>query len=447
MNDRSGSTRRTILGTFAASVGAVASSGIPSLAAAAVAPDEMRIASQLDDHISRAIRDADFSGAVMLTRNGRTVFTRATGLASRDYATANSVDTRFNLASINKMFTATAILRLVEQRRMRLDAPIATYLPAYPDADIAGRVTIEQLLSHSSGLGNYWEAIADRAPSNYLNHADFIPLFKGKPLEFEPGSRFAYSNVGYVVLGLIIEAVTGTDYFTHVRQTIFGPLGMMATESWPLDLVVPNRATGFTRDESTPGAWRNNMFINAFRGNAAGGGNSTVGDLTRFAQAFAADKLFTPATRKGATRGRFPYAKGRYGLGFSEEVINGHRVVGHTGGHIGIANEVMVFEDLGWTLAVLTNGDVDGYWSVSAFAKDLLCGKSQSTQDYWHSMALVAAASDRNLAAARALHAKRSPGVKARSSVLEVESVKARHRGRPEVAARIDALAKDYASD
>lgn len=398
------------------------------------------MAARLDAHIDIAVRESDFSGAVLLAKHGRTILARATGFACRDHGVPNGIETKFNLGSISKTFTATAILRLAEQGRLRLDAPVSAILRDYPDPDIARRITVEQLLTHSSGLGNYWEAIAARPTHAFSELADYVPLFRGAALEFEPGTRFGYSNVGYVVLGLIVEAVTGTSYFDHVRTTIFEPLGMSATESWPLDLVVPGRATGFTRDEQRPGVWRNNIFVNAFRGNSAGGGYSTAADLTRFAQALAGDRLFARATRETATRGRFPYAKGQYGLGFSEEIVNGHRIVGHTGGHIGIASEVMVFEDLGWTLALLTNGDVDGYWSVNAFVKDLLCGESMSTSHYRHSMALAAAAQEDGVNAARVLHERRAPGTEARPGVLEVEAAKARHRGRSEAAERIGAL-------
>ncbi|MDQ8756020.1 serine hydrolase domain-containing protein [Sphingosinicella sp. LHD-64] len=401
------------------------------------------IAVQLESYLDRAIRDDDFSGAIMLGRGGRTVFARATGLASRDYETANRIDTRFNFASIGKLFTGTAILRLVEQGLVRLDASFGTYLPAYPDADIARQVTIEQLLTHSSGLGNYWEAIASRAPQAYVNLPDFVPLFQGTPLVSEPGAQFGYSNVGYVVLGLVIEAVTGISFHDHVQQTIFAPLGMRSSGYWPLDLVVPNRSTGFVRDEQAHGAWRSNLFVNQFRGHSAGGGYSTVGDLIAFARAWREDRLYSRAMREEAARGRFGYRRGQYGLGISIETVNGHRIVGHSGGHVGIAGELMILEDLGWDVAILTNGDVDGFWGLNAFVKDLLCGESASTRGYWHSLALVRAAANDGLDAARAFQARRAPGTEARPGVLEVEAVKARHRGRPEAADRIVALAAE----
>lgn len=441
-------TRRSALALLGAGVGMAATPQAAGAAATSRAsPGERAIVARLDAYIDRAIRDDDFSGTVMVGRGDRILFARAAGLASRDYGAPNRIDTRFNIASIGKLFTATAILRLVEQGRVRLDAPFAAWLPTYPNAPIARQVTIEQLLTHSSGLGNYWEAIAGRAPQDFVRLADFLPLFQSAPLAFAPGTRFDYSNNGYVVLGLVIEAVTGASFQDHVRQTIFAPLGMRGSDYWPLDLVVPNRATGFTRDEQAPGAWRSNTFVNQFRGHAAGGAYATTADLIAFARAWRGDRLFGRAMRDEMARGRFDYRQGRYGLGISTEIVNGHRIFGHSGGHIGIAGELMMFEgvgrDAGWDVAILTNGDVDGFWGVNAFVKDLLCGESASTAGYWHSLALVRAAASDGLPAARALHARRAAGVEARASVLEVEGVKARHRGRAEVADRIAALAAE----
>jgi CubicO group peptidase (beta-lactamase class C family) len=405
------------------------------------------LVSRLDREISSAVREADFSGVVLLARRGNSVFSRAVGAANRDFAIPNDIRTKFNLGSINKLFTAAAILRLLEQGRVKLDIPIVAYLPSYPDADIARRITIEHLLTHTSGLGSYWEAIASRAAHNYVELGDFIPLFAGVPLQSTPGEQYGYSNVGYVILGLIIEAVTARNYFEYVRTEIFRPLGMIDTESWPLDMVVPNRATGYFRDERLSGAWRSNLFIvPAYRGNSAGAGFSTAPDLTRFMTALAEDRLFSPATRANATRGRIAFSKGRRGLGFAEETINGHRIVGHSGGGAGIANEVLLFEDFGLTSVILTNGDVDGYWRLSAFIRDLLCGESPTTAPYRYTMELVRKAVSQGIGSATQFHKQAGDGVRVEAAVLEVEAGKARHRGNVEAAVQIDALAAAIAT-
>lgn len=425
-------TRRSVMGA-AASLGAL-TLGMP-----ARADNEEAIAEGVAAAVSRAVRDADFSGAVMLKRGDHVIYQAAVGLADRGHQTPNRIDSRFNLASIGKMFTATVILRLAAQGRLDLDAPFFRYLPDYPSRDIAQRVTSRSLLSHSSGFGNYWDALAERPPSSLVSTTDFLALFKDEPLAFTPGERFGYSNSGYVVLGLIIEAITGESYADHVERTIFAPLNMRKSGFWPLDQVVPDRADGYTRDEAVPGAWRSNVFVNQYRGNPAGGGYATVGDLTTFAAALRDDALMPPSLRSEATTGLFDLGRSRYGLGFMEERVNGHRIVGHSGGHMGIAGEVWLYEDLGWSFAMLTNGEVDGYWSVSAAVKDLLCGESPSTEAYRLGMAMVAAASGPGVDAARALFLARPPGLEPRS-VFDVEAAKARHRGRPEAAERIQAI-------
>ena len=398
------------------------------------------VAACLDAAVDRAIADADFSGALMLKRGDQVVYQRAVGQAERVFGAANRIDTRFNIASIGKMFTATAVLRLTEQGRIDLDAPIIRYLPDYPAGTVAEQITARQLLSHSSGIGNYWEAIAKKPSQAFVETRDFLPLFAGQPLEFTPGERLGYSNGGYVILGLIVEALTGETYADHIRRTIFEPLGMSGSGDWPLDLVVPNRADGYTRDEAVPGAWRSNLFVNQFRGGPAGGGYSTVEDLSTFITALGDGRLLSPQIHTTATTGLFDLGRARYGLGFMEETVNGHRMVGNTGGHFGIAGEVWRYEDLGYTFAMLTNGEVDGYWGLNVAVKDILCGPSPATDAYHLGMAMTAAARDESVAAARALFDARPQGLQPRS-VFEVEAMKARHRGNPAAADRIMAIA------
>ncbi|RZJ30622.1 MAG: class A beta-lactamase-related serine hydrolase [Brevundimonas sp.] len=427
-------TRRGVIGA-AAGLGALGLSG-----GVFARGDDADIAARIDAAVDRAVVESDFSGALMLKQGDRIVYQRAVGQAEKVFGADNRLDTRFNVASIGKMFTATAILRLVEQGRVDLDAPVLRYLPDYPAPAIAGQITARQLLSHSSGVGNYWEAIADKPSQAFVEARDFLPLFVDQPLEFTPGERLGYSNGGYVILGLIVEALTGERYAEHIRRTIFEPLGMHGSGDWPLDLIVPNRADGYTRDEAVPGAWRNNLFVNQFRGNPGGGGYSTVEDLSTFITALGDGRLMSPRMRATATTGLFDLGRARYGLGFMEETINGHRMVGNTGGHFGIAGEVWRYEDQGVTFAMLTNGEVDGYWGMNIAMKDILCGPGPATDGYHLGMAMTAAARDDSVAAARALFDARPEGMQPRS-VFEVEAAKARHRGNPDGAERIMAIA------
>ncbi len=253
------------------------------------------------------------------------------------------------------------------------------------------------------------------------------------PLEGPPGV-FAYSNDGYVVLGALVEKLTGRDYYDHVRETIFRPLGMKDTDFYRVDEVVPNLAIGYTRDLERPGAWRNNLLVTGVRGGPAGGGYSTVDDLLAFADALRANRLMSAAMTREWTRGRFDYAHGRYGYGCSEEVVGGHRIVGHSGGHFGIACELMIFQDLGWTMIVLTNGEVDGFWDVSAYGKQLLAGENDRIADYLFTRGLAETVARAGVGAGQAAYAARPAGRRARESVIDTLGLKALHKGRPDAA-------------
>lgn len=230
-----------------------------------------------------------FSGTVLVARDGNVVFHEAFGLADREARVANRPDTKFNLGSINKVFTQVAIAQLLETGRIRLDDTIRKYLPDYP-ADPGERITIRQLVTMRSGLGDFFGKRFDALPKTRLRSVrDYLPLFVSEPLQFEPGTGQQYSNAGYVVLGLIVEAASGRSYYDYVREHVFKPAGMNDTHSFAIDEAVANRATGYTQDGAS------NRDALPARGSSAGGGYATAPDLLRFALALAADRLLSPA--------------------------------------------------------------------------------------------------------------------------------------------------------
>ena len=238
-----------------------------------------------------------FSGVVHLVSKGQVVFSRAVGFADRRHRVPNRVDTRFNLGSINKTFTRLAIEQLAEQGKLSLDDPVSKHLPEMP-AEVARRITIRQVIDHRSGLGDFFGDAYDAADKGrFRDNADFLPLFRDQPLDFEPGSRQSYSNAGYVVLGLIVEKVSGQPYHDYVREHIFAPAGMKDTDSYPADLPIENVAMGYTR-ESGP-ELRENIYSRPARGSSAGGGYSTAEDLVRYAKALRDGKLGKAGTRGG----------------------------------------------------------------------------------------------------------------------------------------------------
>lgn len=225
-----------------------------------------------------------FSGSLLVAKEGKTLLSRAWGMAGP--AEKNTVDTKFNIGSINKIFTKAAIEGLAKEGKFSLDDTIRKRLPDYP-SPVADRITIQQLLDHRSGLGDFFGPKYRNAPPSRLRELpDFLPLFADQPLEFEPGSSQRYSNAGYLVLGLIIERVSGQKYRDYIQEHVFAPAGMTNSGFWAVDEEVPNRATGYTMlGPDGPLTKRaDNRPSLPGRPSSAGGAYSTAGDLLKFVQ-------------------------------------------------------------------------------------------------------------------------------------------------------------------
>ena len=212
---------------------------------------DVRVVESVGALLQKASDAGEFSGVVLIARDGKPIFHKAYGAADRGLGVPNRPDTRFNLGSINKVFTQVAIGQLAEAGRLDFSDTIRKHLPDYPlPSPAADRITIQQLLTMSSGLGDFFGPAFDATPKNRLRTlADYLPLFAKEPLLFEPGTSRRYSNAGYIVLGLILEKVMGQSYFDYVRKHVFEPAGMKDTDSFELDAIVPNRATGYTLED------------------------------------------------------------------------------------------------------------------------------------------------------------------------------------------------------
>jgi D-alanyl-D-alanine carboxypeptidase len=276
-----------------------------------------------------------FSGVVVLAKDGKPIFRQAYGMADLGLKVPNNPETKFNLGSINKMFTRIAIEQLELAGKLSLTDTIAKWIPDYPDKDVATKVTLRQLIDMRSGLGDFFGPEFDQAAKDrFLKARDHFPLFAGKPLKFEPGTDRRYSNAGYIVLGAVVEAASGQDYHNYVREHIYKPAGMIDTDSWELDVPVPNRAVGYTlngpRGPAPGGGRRNNLFLTSFKGSPAGGGYSTADDLLRFDAALRTGLLFKDGRK-----------------------LAGIGVAGGTGG----CNALLEQMAGGYTLIVLSNYD------------------------------------------------------------------------------------------
>ena len=250
---------------------------------------------ELDAYLSAAERDNTFSGVVLIARGDVPIFHEAYGLACKDHNVPNRPDTKFNLGSINKLFTSVAAAQLMQTGRLAIDDPIGKYLDGFPD-ELASKVTVKHLLQMTSGWGDYWANETYLARRFDLREVhDYMEFIKDMPLEFEPGSESIHSNTGYEVLGAVIEAVAGQDYYDYIRENVYAPAGMTDSDSYDRDRAVENMATGYTNlnpfDDVGEGfAWSNTLMLSP-RGTPAGGGYSTAEDMLRFAMALQSHKL------------------------------------------------------------------------------------------------------------------------------------------------------------
>ena len=291
-----------------------------------------------------------FSGTVLVARHGKVLLQKAWGLADREAGTPVTLDTQLRLGSMNKMFTSIATLQLVEAGKLALDDPIGKHLPDYPNKDLAAKVTVRHLLTHTGGTGDIFgpDFMANRL--TLREHADYLKLYGSRALAFEPGAKYRYSNYGFVLLGALIEKISGLSYYDYVRAHVFAPAGMTSTDSLPETESVPHRAVGYLRRD---GKWIRNTDPLPWRGTSAGGGYSTAGDLLRFAQALESGKLISKAMLTEAIR---PQREG-YGYGFE---VNGDGALcnyGHGGGAPGINGELRIFPQLGYVVVSLANLD------------------------------------------------------------------------------------------
>jgi D-alanyl-D-alanine carboxypeptidase len=307
----------------------------------------------LADHAAERARADEFAGAVLVARHGKVLLNDAWGRADRKAGAVNTPATRFRIGSMNKMFTAVATLQLVEAHKLALDDPIGKHLPGYPNKEVAAKVTVRHLLTHTGGTGDIFGPEFDQHRRQLREHRDYLKLYGSRGLIHQPGARFEYSNYGFVLLGALIEQVSGMSYFDYVDDHVFRRAGMRSTGSLPESVEVPNRAVGYLRPSPSGGGWVPNTDTLPWRGTAAGGGYSTVGDLLRFAQALGSGRLLSEATLAEATR---PHQQ-QYGYGFDVQGQGRLGSYGHGGGAPGMNGELRVFPQLGYVVVSLSNLD------------------------------------------------------------------------------------------
>jgi CubicO group peptidase (beta-lactamase class C family) len=290
-----------------------------------------------------------FSGTILVAKDGQPIYRRAFGQANREWGVANTPDTEFRLGSITKQFTAAAILQLAEQGKLSLDDPISKYYAAAPPA--WAPITIKHLLTHSSGIPSYTALpgfFSGAMSRTDMKPEEIVALTKDKPLEFTPGARFNYDNTGYVLLGVVIEKVSGQSYAKYLQDHIFGPLGLKHTGYDVSEEILPKRAAGY---DKRAGKVTNAPYLAMSLPYAAGSLYSTVDDLLAWDVALRGGKVISPAS----VTAMFTDYGFKYGYGQFLETREGKRYWQHAGGINGFTTMLARYPDQGLTLVVLTN--------------------------------------------------------------------------------------------
>ena len=312
-----------------------------------------------------------FAGAALVLKDGKPILSEAFGFADREHKTPNTLNTRFRIGSMNKMFTAVATLQLAQAGKLELNDPIGKYLTDYPNKDVASKVTIHQLLTHTGGTGDIFGPEFEAHRLELRSLQDYVKLYGQRELKFEPGSRWEYSNYGFVLLGAVIEKVSGQSYYDYVREHVYVPAGMTSTGSDPESQALPDRSIGYTKMDAGSQLKPNTDTL-PYRGTSAGGGYSTVEDLARFATAIEQNKLLNAHYTELLTTGKAGTPDNSYAYGFGDRKINGTRCFGHGGGAPGMNGDLEICPASGYVVAVLANMDPPAASRISEFITNRL---------------------------------------------------------------------------
>lgn len=305
---------------------------------------------KIEEMMQKHVELDQFSGTVLLAKEGEILYAKAFGDANKSYGIKNNLETKFNTASMGKMFTGVSIMQLHERGLLNINNPVITYLKDFPLGD---QITIYHLLSHTSGVGRYMRHPDYRSDRHgYRTIDDLLPIIYEQKLEFKtPGERFSYSNSGMVVLGAVIEQITGQSYAEYITENILEPTQMYSTTMKFGDEVVTNRATGYLK--SISGKHLNNNFLSSTP-YPDGGILSTVSDMLKFDQALYGSSLINDTSKETM----FKALKVTYGLAFQVENRQDNLVVGHSGGMPGFSSYFSRYLKDKYTIIVLSNYDM-----------------------------------------------------------------------------------------
>ena len=304
----------------------------PPEAAGHARPSDQQIADEMDRYLT-ALTDAGlFSGTVIIARDGRPIFQKACGTRQRAPGTPVTMDTPFALASMGKMFTGVAVAQLAQEGKLSFDDPVSKYLPDTP-RKITGKITIHQLLTHTSGLAPFLDGKLFDAHRGALTYQEYLADIFKEPMVASPGVKFSYSNGDFVVLAAIVEKVTGSSFAAYLQARVYGPAGM---------------------EHSTLGT-------------------TTAADMVRFGEALRGHRLLSAENTGRLLAGKVSTGDGgSYAYGFEDVRVNGQRICGHGGGGLGISDRFDLYMDSGYTVIVLSDRDPDIGGRVATRARGLL---------------------------------------------------------------------------
>ncbi len=352
---------------------------------------------KIEQELDQLGQSDSYSGNWVIADDEQILLNRSYGISNIESNTAITSDTRFNLASVNKIFTALSIMLLHEDGAIDLQKTISDYIQDYPNPSIANKVSIEQLLTHTSGMGDMFTPAFEEADPNSIRELqDYLDKFASDPLQFEPGKQFGYSNAGYIVLGLIIEEISGQTYYDYVQYKILDPLGMQNTGWYHGDDAYDTVATAYYEQDAS-GTWIENPYL-VMKGSSAGGGYSTVADLLTFARALENGKIVSFATLDEMKKDRFDNG---YGYGLSLRKLNDQFVYGHNGGFPGVSAEIDIFPASGLYSVSLSNRSPRNGWSTArSVVRNAIVGSIEEAEGVLNAGRIVAIYEDAGLDAA-----------------------------------------------
>jgi CubicO group peptidase (beta-lactamase class C family) len=323
--------------------------------------NDQEIIRRLESCLDRVVKDDEFSGAVLVAKNGIPLLKKTYGLANKSFSIQNRLDTKFNIASLGKMFTGVAITQLIQKGDLLPNDPLNKYVDdEWLKPENSKKIQIQHLLTHTSGLGDYFKSLYTQlSPMVFRGLKDYQSLVVNQKLTFEPGERWAYSNTGMLILGVVVEHISGDSYYDYVRKHIFIPAGMTNSDFFEKDRPVSNRATGYIKEFTDSGVrWQNNRFTRVMKGGPSGGSFSTVEDLLSFDIALRNHRLLDPKYTDMILSAKPELNSPFYGYGFFINESPVGRIASHGGDGSGISCQYKMYLDIGYTTIILSNYNV-----------------------------------------------------------------------------------------